>query len=74
MVYAINGQIPGPEIIVTEGDMVSIKNIKTNRMTHLKYVFDIGARKKYFDISVTRQQPYHLSCMIVYQMNAYGCA
>ena len=22
MVYAINGQIPGPEIIVTEGDMV----------------------------------------------------
>nr|XP_022308032.1 uncharacterized protein LOC111114035 [Crassostrea virginica] len=25
MVYAINGQIPGPEIIVTEGDMVSIR-------------------------------------------------
>uniref|UniRef100_K1PN77 Uncharacterized protein n=1 Tax=Magallana gigas TaxID=29159 RepID=K1PN77_MAGGI len=24
MVYAINGQIPGPEIVVTEGDVVSM--------------------------------------------------
>ena len=24
LVYAINGQIPGPEIVVTEGDMVSL--------------------------------------------------
>ncbi|XP_065929832.1 uncharacterized protein [Magallana gigas] len=25
MVYAINGQIPGPDIVVTEGDMVSVR-------------------------------------------------
>lgn len=31
MVYAINGQIPGPEIVVTEGDMVSITKIKLNQ-------------------------------------------
>ena len=27
LVYAINGQIPGPEIVVMEGDMVSLFNL-----------------------------------------------
>ena len=27
LVYAINGQIPAPEIVVTEGDMVSLINL-----------------------------------------------
>lgn len=31
MVYAINGQIPGPELVVTEGDMVSITKNKLNQ-------------------------------------------
>lgn len=38
MVYAINGQIPGPEIVVTEGDMVGI----TKNLNQSHGAFKIG--------------------------------
>lgn len=70
MVYAINGQIPGPEIIVTEGDMVSATKFQTYRKSHLNYVFDIDARIMYFVIPTTRQQPHLISC--TYEIYSQG--